>query len=786
MADLRDIHEQALKEFDDVQSTVREDRLLSLQDRRFYSISGAQYEGAIGDQFENKPKFEVNKIHLAIIRIINEYRNNRVSVNFVSKDGTEYDKLADTCAGLFRADEQDSVATEAYDNAFEEAVGGGFGAWRLRNCYEDDEDDEDERQRIKIEPIYDADSSVFFDLAAKRQDKSDASFCFVISSIPRAKYEELYDDDVASWQKSISQYEYDWVTPDVVYVAEYYKVENKRETIIIYEMMDGSEERYSKAEMDADPGILEMLTAAGAREVRRKKVNRKRVHKYILSGGGVLEDCGYVAGKHIPIVPVYGKRWYVDNIERFMGHVRLAKDPQIIKNMQLSKLAEIAALSPVEKPIFTPEQVSGHGQMWADDNLKNYPYMLVNSMTGPSGEMLPSGPLGYTKPPQIPPALVGLLQSAEQDMLDILGNQQQADKVVSNISGKAVEMIQQRLDMQTFIYMSNFAKAVRRSGEIWLSMASEIYVEPGRKMKSIGAQGQKQSIELLRPTIGESGEIEYENDMSEAQFDVVADVGPSSESKRQATVRSLTGMMQVTQDPETLQVLSAMAVMNLDGEGVSDIRDYFRRRLLRMGVVKPTEDEAQQLQQEAQGQPEDPNAVYLKSAAEEAQAKAAKARADTIYVISQAELNKAKIAETMANLQREPADQPANVQDPIQARKSALELVKMARELEMAEERHAIDITNNGLVIERDENGRTKARAEIDVKTAEIGSAIATTVEALKDVVNRQSEIIQNIAESTADATTKQAESTEKVVEILRKPRKIIREKGRIVGMKLE
>jgi hypothetical protein len=66
------------------------------------------------------------------------------------------------------------VADEAYDNAFEEAVGGGIGAWRLRTVYEDDEDEDNDRQRIMFEPIFDADSSVFFDLNSKRQDKSDA------------------------------------------------------------------------------------------------------------------------------------------------------------------------------------------------------------------------------------------------------------------------------------------------------------------------------------------------------------------------------------------------------------------------------------------------------------------------------------------------------------------------------------------------------------------------------------------------------------------------------------
>ncbi len=61
-----------------------------------------------------------------------------------------------------------------------------------------------------------------------------------------------------------------------------------------------------------------------------------------VSGGKVLEDAGYIAGKNIPIVVVYGKRWFVDNIERCMGAVRLAKDAQRLKNMQLSKLGEIS------------------------------------------------------------------------------------------------------------------------------------------------------------------------------------------------------------------------------------------------------------------------------------------------------------------------------------------------------------------------------------------------------------------------------------------------------------
>jgi hypothetical protein len=658
---LDNLHSEALAEFDNIQSALKDERLQCLQDRRFYSIAGAQWEGPLWDIYENKPKFEVNKVHLAVIRIINEYRNNRITVDFVSKEGEEYDKLADTLDGLYRSDEQDSCADEAYDNAFEEAVGGGFGAWRLRACYENDEDPEDDRQRIKIEPIFDADSSVFFDLEAKRQDKSDARKCFVITAMTREAYQDAYGDDPASWPKTIHQLEFDWCTPDVVYVAEYYKVEEKSETIRIYRDIVGDEERYTEQDFENDETLEATLEATGSKEVRRKKIKSKRIRKYIMSGGRILEDCGYIAGKCIPIVPVYGKRWFVDNIERCMGHVRLAKDAQRLKNMQLSKLGEISALSSVEKPILMPEQVAGHQMMWAEDNLKDYPYLLINPITDASGQQAASGPVAYTKPPNVPPAMAALLQVTELDMQEILGNPQGAEKVVSNISGKAVEMIQQRLDMQTFIYMSNFSKGMKRCGEIWLSMAKEVYAEK-RKMKAINSGGEVESVELMKPSINkETGEVEMENDLSEAEYDVSVEVGPSSSSKRSATVQAITGMMQMVQDPETMQVLTSMAIMNMEGEGISDIRDYFRQKMIRMGAVKPSDKEMEAMQAEAANQQPDPNAQFLAAAAEEAQAKAAQARATTIKTLSDSDLSRAKTIETLANVDMQEQQQAFNM-----------------------------------------------------------------------------------------------------------------------------
>lgn len=648
---LRSVHEQALEEFDDIQAAMQQVRRECLEDRRFYSIAGGQWEGALGDQFANKPRLEMNKVHLAVIRIINEYRRNRITVDFIPKDGETGDKMADTCDGLYRADEQDSCAQEAYDNAFEEAVGGGFGAWRLRASYEDDYDDENDKQRISMEPIFDADTSVFFDLNAKRRDKSDAKSCFVLTAMTPSAYEEEYDEDPSGWPNLIKDTFFDWYSPEVIYVCEYYKVEEKTDVIHVFRGIDDKDMMVPDQELQDDPEKLPTLLATGFREVRQKKMKRRAVHKYILSGSRILKDEGIIAGKCIPIVPVYGKRWFVDNVERCMGHVRLAKDAQRLANMLRSNLAEIASMSAREKPILTPEQINGHANMWANDNILEYPYLLLNKITDANGQEVASGPVGYTKAPSVPPALAALMQVVEQDMQDLLGNQQAGEQMQPNLSGKAVELIQNKLDMQAYIYMDNMAVAMRRSGEIWLSMSKDLIVEDSRRMKTVNTQGEAGSVVVNDPSYdAETGEETTENDMTQADFDVVPSVGPSSDSKRAATVRALTGMMQITQDPEMLGVLGSMALMNMEGEGMDDLRQWTRKKMVNAGVIQPNDEEKAEMDQAAQNQQPDANTVYLLASAEKQKADAESVKSKIIDTLADADLKGAQKEKILAEI----------------------------------------------------------------------------------------------------------------------------------------
>jgi hypothetical protein len=169
-------------------------------------------------------------------------------------------------------------------------------------------------------------------------------------------------------------------------------------------------------------------------------------------------------------------------------------------------------------------------------------------------------------------------------------------------------------------------------------------------MKTLSQQDDTTSkVELMQPTTDENGSVIYENDLSKAAFDVAVDVGPSSASRKEATVRSLIGIMQVSAgDPETMQVLQSMAIMNMQGEGIQEVRDFFRQKLVKMGALKPTEEEAQLMA--AQSKEKTPQDQALEAMAEEAQAKAVKARTEVLETVANVDLKKAQVLETEANV----------------------------------------------------------------------------------------------------------------------------------------
>lgn len=70
--------------------------------------------------------------------------------------------------------------------------------------------------------------------------------------------------------------------------------------------------------------------------------------------------------------------------------------------------------------------------------------------------------------------------------------------------------------------------------------------------------------------------------------------------------------------------------MNMQGEGLSEVNQYYRKFLVQAGVVKPTPEEEKELQAKAQeAQKPDPQAEYLMASAQKQAADAVQSQAKT-------------------------------------------------------------------------------------------------------------------------------------------------------------
>lgn len=641
---LKDAHNRFVKEFDAVWDQERPERQQALNDRRFPVVSGAMWEGELGTHFENKPKVEVNKLLLACTRIENEYKNNRIDVDFIAKDGAKNPAMADKCDSLYRADRKDSGSREASDNAFIEMLYGGMGAWRLTTCYEDEGDEDNERQRIVFKPIYDADQTVFFSRDGRSRTKADASMCFLLTPMTPEAFMDEWDKDPVDMRKAVEERSFDWITPDTVYVAEVYEIEKVKRLVDTWKHPVSEEEKkLYEEDYENDPELRQMMEDTGWQLVKSRRLKEKRVHKYIMDGQEILEDCGLIAGCEHPVIPAYARRWVIDGIERFQGHVRAAKDPMRIKNVQFSQLVFQAAVSPMEIPILLSEQVAGHEDRWANLHKDNAPFVTINAIRNDStGQLEAAAPVGYTKPPTLSPAMAALLQIAEADLADILGKPNEGEKMEANQSGKAVELVQKQIGMLAFVYFEAMATAFEQAGRVWLSMAKDVYVEEGRKLKGITKDGATEQVELMKPIMID-GKAEIENDFSRVDLDVAVSVGPSSDSKRAAGVKAKTNLALITGDEETKQIITLSALRDIEDENTSDLSEWARRQLVGKGVIEPTEEDKKRMEEAAQNQKPDPNAEYLIAEAEKSRALTKKAGADTVLALN-------KAAETEVNM----------------------------------------------------------------------------------------------------------------------------------------
>ncbi len=598
--------EQLKEMHDKAYNTPYDTRLKAADDLLFAWIS--QWDDTYLAESDLSYRGEFNILRKAMRQIITDLVSNPVQVDFEPVNETD-SSGADLMDGMYRADMRNNTSLEAKKNCNQEAIVCGYGAWELRTEYKTNNKD-DQRQVVKRYPLYEANNNVMWDPNAKLLDKSDADYVSCLVAYSEDGYQKLKEEltgDDSGYDSSFATPEVSYVFPWIseqkkIYVTRFYHRKKIDVTYLTYVDSFGSETTVDKRELsDYEDDLFDR----GAELVDEKTITRYEVTLYIASGEAIL-SAEVIPGEHIPVVPQYGERQFVEGEEHYEGIVRLAKDPQRLRNFQMSYLADIVSRSPREKPIFQAEQIQGFEDMYEESGAdNNYPYLKQQKYDANGNENAP-GPVGYIKAPEIPPALQQMLGETRLAVDDVAGAGLPADITDVDISGKALNALNKRLDMQSFTYQDNHKFATRRDGEIYASMIKDIKdIEEEVVLVKADNTSVKEKINEVGFEFGDNGvEQVISNNIQSMEFEVYADIGPAFESVKAQNKEELKELINgMPPGTPIYNILLNKYLMLIDGVNFDDVRDYARKELIMMGVQEPeTEEEMQMVQQAQQNQ----------------------------------------------------------------------------------------------------------------------------------------------------------------------------------------
>lgn len=580
-------------------------------DRKFVTVPGNQWAGELKSRRANRPCYEFPKLQAHCRQVVNEMRQSRPQGKVRGVEDSDQ-PLAELMQGLCRNIESVSNAEQAYDAAFQSAVEGGMGVWRITTDYASQDDFDLD---VYVKPIYNP-ASVKFDPAAVERDKRDGNFCFVEEFISKTDFERKYPK--ATVQDFEADHARDWQDDGKVRIAEYwYKQPCKREILALSngEVVDAAETP------EAD------LAAAGLTVTKRRTVDDHKVLMRLTNGREWLTEAYEFPSKFIPIVPVWGNINNIDGEEYWYGMVRWAKDQQRLHNVHRTAVIEAVAKSPKAPFITKLKWIKGLESFWNKANAEDYPYLPVND----EADGMPQ----RAEQAQIPTALIQLAGMDNDDLKATTGIYDASLGARSNeTSGIAIGQRKQQGAVATFNYLDNLTQAIRYTYEILIDIIPKVYDTP-RVVRIIGQDGGEKWKQLYQQVQDpQTGQTHTLNDLSRGKYDVVVTVGPSYSTQRMESVDSYTqlaGQLGAS-FPPLAALLAYQVVKNLDLPGSDETGEALRTVLVKQGLLPPKDGEQPPQQEQA---PPDPT-IAAKVQLMAAQAESAHATAQKVMAEAQA------------------------------------------------------------------------------------------------------------------------------------------------------
>lgn len=565
------IVETAMKRFKLCEDAENDYRNKALEADRFYV--GDQWPTNVQQtrRLESRPCLTLNQLPKYVRQVTNDQRQNRPQIHISPTHDSTVDE-AKVWEGMVRHIQVESNADVAYDTACLSQVVKGWGYWKVGTEYEDEKSF---NQKICINPVKNA-FAIYFDPDAKKYDYSDALYAFEVQDVDKEEFKKQYPDaDTNSLTyTSTGDEPPDWSNGQTVRVVEYWTVEENEKTLL--QLQDGTVLYKDEYEQAVESGIIAPPVINERKTTERKVMWRK------MTACEVLEEREW-PGKWIPIVPVLGDDMIVEGKRYLTGMVYGAMDAQRQYNYMRTAQTEAIALSPKAPFIIAEGQFEGYENYWKNANVQNFSW-LPYKPTSVDGHMVPVPTRNQAEPPV--QAMVQATQQATEDLKGITGIFDASLGAKSNEqSGKAILARQKEGDVANFHYIDNLSRAIRHTGVILLDLIPKIYDAP-RVAKILKEDGTSETVHLNTP-LDEQGKplphgapedaISKMYDMSNTNFDVTVEVGPSYSTQRQEAVESMTNLVQAF--PQIMQFAGDILVKNMDWPEAQAVADRMKLML---------------------------------------------------------------------------------------------------------------------------------------------------------------------------------------------------------------
>lgn len=510
-----------------------------------------------------------NKLAPLINHLLGEQRQNTPNLQCVPVEDAPVQTAAVRDA-LVKDISLNSSAKVVYQNAFQQAAIGGFGAYRLDTEYESNYSF---NQVIVIKGVKDP-TFCYWDISAESPCKTDGMYAGIRTRMSRKMFAGIYGEDIEKQISSDANYDEGsatgWIFSndnEITVIDDYQRV---YETEKIYQLSNGNTytskelKKLQKIEVDGNEYLLDdidLVTIVTERETPKYTIKHQKI-----AGDFILEETDFPS-EELPIIFVDQNSYYDKSGKQICRpFVKDARDAQRYINYLGTQSAYLMRVSRYDQFLVSKENIRSPDTqlIWQDP------------ATAQGGLVYDESPNGNVpvplRPPELSPSLITQYQRALADIEQCTGMYgTQMGEQGNEISGVAIDARTRRGNFNTYVPFDSLNRAIACGGQIINEMIPKIY-DAERKIKLNMPDTGVTDI-TLNKQVDEYGD-RIENDMKAGRYEVRLLPGPSFEGQKQENLLSIQEVLKT--DPGLFRLVADLYVDNLPMANNIEMRNRLR------------------------------------------------------------------------------------------------------------------------------------------------------------------------------------------------------------------